>query len=790
MQASVPSTSARGWRWFAPLIVFAAVLACYWPALSGALLWDDPAHVTRPDLRSLHGLFRIWFELGATQQYYPVLHSAFWLEHHLWGDAVLGYHLLNVLLHAANSCLFAGVLRWLWDWSAGAPSSRRIPVGTEWIVALAFAVHPVAVESVAWISEQKNTLSLFFYLLAAQSYLTFRLEQRPRSYWLAGGLFLLALGTKTVTATLPAALLVVLWWKNGRLTWRQDVRPLLPWFAVGLVAGLTTAWVERKYIGAEGAAFELTLLQRALLAGRVVWFYAGKLVWPAEISFFYPRWDATASMLAWSGYLAAAIALTAGLWARRRRAPGLLAGWLLYGGSLFPALGFFNVYPFAFSYVADHFQYLASISLMGTLGGSAGWLVSASPRRVRGLAVGLSGVVVLLFGVRAMQESRLYRDNETLMRATLAQVPDSWIAHQILAVALSKTPGREAESIPHYEEVIRLNPSFPESYHGLGVELARQPGRRPEVIALYRRSLELRPNFIEAHNNLGVELTTSPATLPEAIVHFQTVLGLQPQHAGAHVNLANALAQMPDRRAEAISHFEAALRLRPTELRARNGLAHLLAQMPGRLDEAIGHGQAAIEIQPASPEAHYHLANAFAVAPGRQAEAMREYEIAVQLQPRYAPAHFGLANLLARDPSRVTEAIRHYEAAIQNDPRFLEARINLANLLASMPERREQAVAHYQEVLRINPKLAWVHHNLALTLAADPAQHVTAIHHCEEALRLQPDYLEAMNSLGILHAQQGDVARARALWVRALQLDPQFEPARQNLRLLEQAPPP
>src|SRR5580692_4775719 len=185
-----------------------AAAAAYWPALMGGLIWDDDGHVTRPDLRPLHGLRRIWFEPGATQQYYPLLHSAFWAEHRLWGDSVLGYHLLNAGLHAGAAWLLLAVLRVL-----SFPAPR--------LAAAIFALHPVCVESVAWISEQKNTLSAVLYLLSALAFLRFDATRRRPLYSWALGLFVLALLTKTVTATLPAALLVVLWWKRGKLSWKE-----------------------------------------------------------------------------------------------------------------------------------------------------------------------------------------------------------------------------------------------------------------------------------------------------------------------------------------------------------------------------------------------------------------------------------------------------------------------------------------------------------------------------------------------------------------------------------------
>ncbi|MGA3017904.1 MAG: hypothetical protein ABSF62_12355, partial [Bryobacteraceae bacterium] len=331
--------------------ILCATLVAYLPALRGGLLWDDSSHVTRPDLQSLHGLWRIWFDLGATQQYYPLLHSAFWMEHRIWGDAVLGYHLTNVTLHAASACLVVMIV-------------RRLALPGAWLAGLVFALHPVSVEAVAWISEQKSTLSGVFYLASALAYLRCDQSRRASRYWLALGLFVLALLTKTVTATLPGALLVVVWWQRGRIEWKRDLRPLLPWFALGASAGLCTAWVEKTFIGAKGADFTLTLVQRCLLAGRVICFYAGKLLWPRNLTFLYPRWNIDPGE--WWQYLfpAGVVALAVGLWLVGRRHRGPLAGLLIFAGTLFPVLGFLNVYPFRYSYVADHFQYLASLGII------------------------------------------------------------------------------------------------------------------------------------------------------------------------------------------------------------------------------------------------------------------------------------------------------------------------------------------------------------------------------------------------------------------------------------------
>src|SRR4051812_32714143 len=342
--------------------LWVAILVVYQPVWNGGFLWDDAAHVTRPDLRSLQGLWSIWFTPGATQQYYPLTHSFFWLQHRLWGDAPLGYHVVNLVLHASAASMI-GLLLW------------RLSIPGTYLVAAIFALHPIQVESVAWISEIKNTLSAVLYLASALAWLRFRDKRDAGSYALSLSLFVLALCSKTVTATLPAALLVIEWWRRRRLSWPRDVLPLVPFFVVGAAAGLATIWVERTLVGAEGVAFDFTPIERALIAGRALWFYAGKLFWPTNLVFIYPRWSVSEHMGWQYLYPAAAIAAIALAWMVRSRSRGPLAGVLFFAGTLFPALGFFNVYPFLFSFVADHFQYLASLGLIALAGGGTAWLL-------------------------------------------------------------------------------------------------------------------------------------------------------------------------------------------------------------------------------------------------------------------------------------------------------------------------------------------------------------------------------------------------------------------------------
>ncbi len=488
------------------------------PALNGQFLWDDDAHVTRPELRSAAGLARIWFEPGATQQYYPLLHTAFWVQHHLWGDAVFGYHLVSVLLHATSA-----VLLWL--------ILRRLEVEGAWLAAAIFAVHPLQVESVAWISEQKNTLSLTFFLASLLLYLDFDRDRRKSRYLLAFVLFVLGLLTKTIVATLPGVILVIFWWQRGRLSWRRDIAPLGPWFAAGAAAGLVTAAIERSMLGAEGAAFNWTLGERLVLAGRAAWFYLGQLVWPSRAAVRLSALGAD------DGVAVAACA------ARRRRvlfacfivrarwrAP--LAVALIYLGTLFPALGFVNVYPFVFSFVADHFAYVPSIAIIVAASSmlSRSRFLAGTPWLRRSAAA----VVIAVLGVLAWRQCTVYADAETLYRATLEGNPSCYLCLNNLGT-LAVARGDTNVAIERFEAALRVQPQAAETHNNLA-NLLMERGDASQAIEHYRRSLAIAPRNVVARTNLGIALTRM-GRLQDARAEFEEALRIMPGYGPAAQNL-------------------------------------------------------------------------------------------------------------------------------------------------------------------------------------------------------------------------------------------------------------
>jgi tetratricopeptide (TPR) repeat protein len=505
----------RGW---ASLVLIALTVVTFAPALNGQFLWDDDAHVTGPELRSAAGLARIWFEPGATQQYYPLLHTAFWFQHHLWGDAVFGYHLVSVLLHATSA-----VLLWL--------ILRRLEVDGAWVAAAVFAVHPLQVESVAWISEQKNTLSLTFFLASLFLYLDFDWDRRKSRYLLAVVLFVLGLLTKTIVATLPGVILVIFWWQRGRLSWRWDIAPLGPWFAAGAAAGLVTAAIERSMLGAEGAAFNWMLSERLVLAGRAAWFYLGQLVWPSRLLFVYPRWELTT---AWPWLLAplgaAAVIFACFIVRARWRAP--LAVALIYLGTLFPALGFVNVYPFVFSFVADHFAYLPSIAIIvaaSSMLSRSRFLAGPPWLRRSAAAVGIS-----VLGMLAWRQCTVYADAETLYRTTLEGNPSCYLCLNNLGT-LAVARGDTSVAIARFEAALRVQPQAAETHNNLA-NLLMERGDTSQAIEHYHRSLAIAPRNVVARTNLGIALTRM-GRLQDAKAEFEEALRIMPGYGPAAQNL-------------------------------------------------------------------------------------------------------------------------------------------------------------------------------------------------------------------------------------------------------------
>lgn len=584
------------------ILIIVLTLVAYATALGGGYIWDDREYLTaNPLLFDLEGLRRIWFA-AETPQYYPIVFSTFWLERKIWGLDPSGYHLVNVLLHIANSILLWRLLRYL-----GIPGA--------WLAGAIFAVHPVHVESVAWITERKNVLSGLFYLVTLRGYLEFEsgpekgLWKNRLRYLFLLLLFVCALLSKSVTATLPAAILIVLWYQNRRLDLRAITR-LIPFFAIGAASGFFTAWLEVHKVGASGEAWDLDVLERFLLAGQVMWFYLWKLVWPTNLMFSYPRWNVDAGdPLQYLGLIGVAAGAFP-LWRRRKSwGRGPMAAALFFLITLGPVLGFLNVYPMLFSWVADHFQYLASIGPIALAAGGATWIWREKTKAARwGFPV--AGGVLVILGVLTWQQGWIYESRETLWRDTLRKNPASWMAHNNLGAVYAQS-GRPREALRHYRESLKNRKHKEISLSNIGNQLLRL-GKTSEAIDHYRRAIALNPEYHKAHTGLGRALAES-GNVEEGIRELKEALRTRPGSPMAHNNLGLALARNGEVK-EAAEQFLKALKGDPAlaEARFNFGLMLFQARRYGRAIEVLREG---VRLTPEDRQTGSLLAWLLATAP-------------------------------------------------------------------------------------------------------------------------------------------------------------------------------
>jgi tetratricopeptide (TPR) repeat protein len=692
--------------------LLAAACAAYSPAARNAYVWDDDDHVyANPTLRSVSGLRDIWFDVGATPQYYPLTHSTYWLEYRLWGDDPKGYHVVNVFLHGLSALLLWRVL-------------RTLKVPGSWFGAAIFALHPVHVESVAWVSERKNVLSGLFYLGAVLAYIRYSSEgsETPATrkawgwYVLSFLLFTCAMLSKTIACTLPLALALVTWWKLGRLSRRRALE-LIPFLALGLILGLQTVRMEASVVGARGAPWDLSVVERALVAGRALWFYAGKLVWPLRLSFVYPRWQISGLIWWQYAYPLAAAAVVVLLWlVRSRTGRGPLAGVLFFVITLAPALGFFSVFPMQFSFVADHFQYLASAGLIGLLVA----VVATASRRVGGSARAVAAVtgVLALAGLAGLTWSRThaFRDAASLWRDTLAKNPDAWLAHVNLGNIVRERGGLQA-AMAHYREALRLRPDCAEAHSNLCLVLT-EAGQAAQAAQHGREAVRLRPDFGQAHNNLGL-----------ALLRLGVVDG-------------------------AAGHFEAATRLLPDDEAAWLSLGAAREEQ-GRPEEAAACHMRALTLCPEDPRGRYNLGRCL-VAVGRVAEGARQLEMAVSLDPGYSRAANELATVRAV-LERLRNAMDRHAAELQAHPDDFVAHLNLGLGYRAVGDHL-RATEHLEEAVRLEPGSAEAHQALGTEWFArgDAARSVACF---EEALRADPAMDVARRLLALLEETSDGVGQ-------------------------------
>jgi Flp pilus assembly protein TadD, contains TPR repeats len=601
------------------LVLTAVTIFVYRPAWNGGFLWDDDVYITNNELLTApDGLRRIWLSLDSPSQYFPLVYTTFRVEHALWGLNPTGYHWINLGLHVANALLVWAVL-------------ARLKVPGAWLAGAIFALHPVQVESVAWITERKNVLMGFFFLLTLFAWIAF-VDERTKRRWLFYGLalilYILALSAKTTACTLPAALFLILWLQNKAISWKR-IYQVIPFLVLGLAMGALAMWWERYHQGTSRAVFTfLTPIERVLVASRAVWFYLGKLIWPSHLTFIYPRWDIAPTHFFDYVWVLAGLILCGVIYFLRRnvgRSVEVAAAFFI--ATLSPVLGFIMLYTFRYTFVADHYQYLACIGPIALA--SAGLVnLADTVKTSRILILSAALCMLALLGTLTWRQAAMYGDMERLWRTTLARNPDCWMAHNNLGIVLF---GK---------------------------------GQLDEAIAHYRTTLQMQPNFWDADYNLGNALL-GKGEVDEAILHCDKAVAKEPNDPDAQVALANALLQKKQID-DAIVHYQKALAIRPDYFLARYGLGHALLEK-GQLDAAIEHCRAALLIRPDDPDCHTILAIGLDER-GQSAEAIQHYKKALEISPQSVSALNNLAWLLAAcSDASLRNGLRAIQLARQAD---------------------------------------------------------------------------------------------------------------------------
>ena len=650
---AVREISVSLWRrnWFWALVLIASVFIAYSQVFQAGFIWDDESHLTRnPCVVGPLGLKEIWTSTQAV--YYPLVLTTFWVLHNVAGLNPLPYHLLNVLLHAASAILLWRLL-------------RLLQVRGAWLGAALWALHPVMVQSVAWVTELKNTQSCLFYLLSIFFFLKWegrgslvsRLPSRRAgkrrssvAFALSLVLFLLATLSKPSVVMLPFVLALCIWWMRGRIRWR-DVLPLAPFALISALVSAWTIWEQKFHARAVGPDWAQTFPERLIIAGRAIWFYLGKLLWPHPLIFIYPRWEVDPSKLIAYLPLLLAIAGLVALWSIRAAwGRALFFAGAYYVISLFPVLGIFTVYFFRYSFVSDHFQYLASMGPLALAGAAvaavAGRLcqmplelateTGAAQLAKNRLAVAsrrfvpsacLGGALLILLAFLTWQHTTEYRDLIALYTATLRKNPACWMAHYNLGIVLTDQ-GDIDQAIDHYQHAVALRPAYAEAHYNLGLLLVEQ-GRVDDAIAHYQKALEIQPEYGEASCNLA-NAFISKGDFDGAIAQYEVCVAAIPDQAEAQYNLASALLRK------------------------------------GRTDEAIIHYQNVLQLYPENADAHANLGSAFA-AKGDIPDAVAECTRAIEIAPENVAALSNLAWLLATSADRSlrngSEAVRLAERA-------------------------------------------------------------------------------------------------------------------------------
>ncbi len=727
----------------APRAAFLGLLVAvfYLPAVGGGFVWDDVLITKLRAVSSWEGILWIWFDPVrayfqadvAENHYWPVVYTTFWLEHKLWGFHPAGYHVINILLHFANTALIWRLL-------------ARLAVPGALFAAALFAVHPLHTESVAWAISRKDLLCALFYLCALLAWVRFTESPRRRLYATALSLLAAAMLCKSIAITFPAALLILQWWRRGRFV-RADVIHAVPFFLVALVFGGADLWFYKM----QGLhSFDYSLAERTVIAARALWFYVGKLLWPAGLAVIYPLWEIRVSDLLGLAALAGAVAAVAALWTLRGRiGRGPLACVLFFGATLSPTLGFIDYDYMRVSFVADRYQYLAGAGLIVLFAAAAvraaGMLPPAAGKAAKAAAL----ATLVLLGCLTWRQSGIYKDELTFFDHVLSLNPRAYGAHYNIGLEMFRL-GRIEDSERYFRLAVETDPGDQKAVYNLG-EILRGQQKYSESLEAYRSAIEMKPDDAKAHFAMGKTLFAL-GRREEAVSSMKRAAELQtnPHMLAETHDVIGRTLEMMGRRGEAEKHFDLSMKAR-------------------------------LALNPRSPEAFLNRAETFR-RQKRYEESLRWYRSAIEMKPDYALAYMGMGDSLYRT-GQYDEAISSMRRAISLWPSSpLEPTLRyLMGQAAREAGRPEEAAQHYENAMLTAPGFAdpvaaladlrleggRYKDALALYLALAERGAATAVTH---------------QNIGIALLNTGRTEEAARSFRQALSLDPSLERAREGLK--------
>ena len=545
----------------AGIAIVLVTLVVYAPAMQAGFIWDDQVFLTRNSLiKAPDGLYRFWVTTESTD-YFPVTSSVLWFEWRLFGENAMGYHIINILLHATTAILVWQVLKLF-----------RIPAA--WLAGLLFAVHPVNVATAAWITEHKNTLSMLFYLLSLLFYIKFRNTDERSCYWKAVALFLIALLSKTSVVMMPFVILGIGYWQGKRIS-RKDILQAVPFFGLSLLLGLVTVWFQYMNAIGEEIVRNDGFLSRLAVAGKAIWFYFAKALFPARLCFIYTRWELPATSIFSFFPTIFLVVLITFFWINRKKwGRPLLFAFGYFIVTLIPVLGFLDMYFMQFSLVADHWQYVSIIGITTLLAGGGAILLRKRQTRYPFKLLGGIALVTVFAGL-SWQRVHIFKSEETLWNDTLSKNNAAWMPHNNLGILLMNK-GRYGESVYHFSEAIRIKSDYWSAWYNMGNAFLKWE-KPHKAIASYSESLRLNPLNMAAMNNLGYVLFQN-GRVEEAIKYYSEALSIEPLYESAHRNLGDAMTKL-GRLEEAIYHYSQVLRTNPSDAGIHYNLFLLMMEL-------------------------------------------------------------------------------------------------------------------------------------------------------------------------------------------------------------------